>query len=75
MLTILLADTYVLQRRFPEAVQTYERVLAAGEQTPIVRFRQASAILDWNGKFKTVARFTGAESPTWISPADRLLSA
>src|SRR5213075_123696 len=26
----LLADTYVLQRRFPEAVQTYERVMDAG---------------------------------------------
>jgi TolB-like protein len=40
----LLADTYVLQRRFPEAVQVYDRVLAAGEQFPIVRFRRASAI-------------------------------
>ena len=39
----LLADTYVLQRRFPEAVQVYDRVLAAGEQFPIVRFRRASA--------------------------------
>jgi TolB-like protein/Tfp pilus assembly protein PilF len=38
----LLADTYVLQRRFPEAVQVYERVLAAGEQFPIVQFRRAS---------------------------------
>ena len=40
----LLADTYVLQRRFPDAVRVYERVLAAGEQFPIVRFRRASAI-------------------------------
>jgi TolB-like protein/Tfp pilus assembly protein PilF len=39
----LLADTYVLQRRFPEAVQVYDRVLAAGEQFPIVLFRRASA--------------------------------
>jgi serine/threonine-protein kinase len=39
----LLADTFVLQRRFSEAVQVYGRVLAAGEQTPIVRFRQASS--------------------------------
>jgi TolB-like protein/Tfp pilus assembly protein PilF/phage shock protein PspC (stress-responsive transcriptional regulator) len=39
----LLADTYVLQRRFPEAVQVYDNVLAAGEQVPIVLFRRASA--------------------------------
>ena len=48
----LLADTYVLQRRFPEAVQTYERVLAAGEQTPIVQFRQASSIFNGTGNSK-----------------------
>ena len=40
----LLADTYVLQRRFPEAVHVYDNVLAAGEQFPIVRFRRANAI-------------------------------
>ena len=40
----LLADTYVLQRRFPEAVQTYDRVIDAGEQTPLVQFRRTSAI-------------------------------
>ncbi len=39
----LLADTYILQRRFPEAVRVYDNVLAAGEQFPIVRFRRASA--------------------------------
>src|SRR5439155_754667 len=39
----LLADTYVLQRRFPEAIHVYDDVLAAGEQIPIVRFRRASA--------------------------------
>jgi TolB-like protein/phage shock protein PspC (stress-responsive transcriptional regulator) len=38
----LLADTYVLQRRFPEAVQVYDNVLAAGEDAPIVQFRRAS---------------------------------
>ena len=48
----LLADTYVLQRRFPEAVQTYERVIAAGEQSAIVRFRQASAIFYGTGNSK-----------------------
>jgi tetratricopeptide (TPR) repeat protein len=33
-------------------VQTYERVLAAGEQTPIVQFRQASSIFDGTGNSK-----------------------
>src|SRR5213082_3770798 len=41
----LLADTYVLQRRFPEAVHVYDNVLAAGEQVPIVRFRRAASML------------------------------
>src|SRR6266704_4565765 len=45
----LLADTYILQRRFPEAVRVYDNVLAAGEQTPIVRFRRASSILWGSG--------------------------
>jgi TolB-like protein/Tfp pilus assembly protein PilF len=45
----LLADTYVLQRRFPEAVHVADNVLAAGEQTPIVRFRRASSILYGTG--------------------------
>jgi TolB-like protein/Tfp pilus assembly protein PilF len=58
----LLADTYVLQRRFPEAVQTYERVLAAGEQTPIVQFRQASAIFSGTGNSKPL-REVLAKSP------------
>jgi len=58
----LLADTYVLQRRFPEAVQTYERVLGAGEQTPIVQFRQASAIFNGTGNSKPL-RDVLAKSP------------
>ena len=45
----LLADTFVLQRRFAEAVHVSDNVLAAGEQTPIVRFRRASSILWWTG--------------------------
>src|SRR5213592_4879151 len=44
----LLADTYVLQRRFPEAIRVYENVLSAGEQAPIVEFRRASSILSGN---------------------------
>src|SRR5437773_6781214 len=45
----LLADTYLLQRRCAEAVHVYDNVLAAGEQTPIVRFRRASSILGGTG--------------------------
>ena len=45
----LLADTYNLQRRHPQAAQTYERVFAAGEQTPIVLFRRTSAVFNGTG--------------------------
>lgn len=45
----LLADTYVLERRFPEAVHIYDNVLAAGETVPIVRFRRASSIFFGTG--------------------------
>lgn len=41
----LLADTYVLERRFAEADQVSKRVIAAGENTPIVRYRQAAVEL------------------------------
>src|SRR5438132_713345 len=58
----LLADTYVLQRRFPEAVPTYERVLAAGGHTPIVQFRQASAIFNGTANSKPL-REVLASSP------------
>src|SRR5947209_17913221 len=40
----LLSDTYVLQRRFPEAVHVYDNVLAAGETVPIVQFRRTACI-------------------------------
>ena len=58
----LLADTYVLQRRFPEAVQTYERVVEAGERTPIVQFRQASATFNSTANSKPL-REVLAKSP------------
>ncbi|MGC1322843.1 MAG: FlgO family outer membrane protein [Candidatus Udaeobacter sp.] len=45
----LLADTYNLQRRHLLAAQVYDRVLAAGERTPIVFFRKASAIFNGTG--------------------------
>ena len=58
----LLADTYVLQRRFPEAVQTYDRVMDAGERTPIVQYRQTSAIFSGTGNSKPL-REVLAKSP------------
>jgi len=58
----LLADTYVLQRRFPEAVQTYERVMDAGEQTPLVQFRRALALFNGIGTSKPL-REVLASSP------------
>src|SRR4029077_8147933 len=32
----LLADTYILERRFDEAIQTYDRAIAVGSQAPII---------------------------------------
>ena len=58
----LLADTYVLQRRFPQAVQTYDRVIDAGEQTPLVQFRRTSAIFFATGDSKPL-REVLANSP------------
>jgi TolB-like protein len=58
----LLADTYMLERRFPEAIQVYDRVLASGEQTPIVRYRQTSARFFWTGD-STSMRAALAEAP------------
>jgi TolB-like protein len=48
----LLADTYVLQRQFSEAVQTYDQVMAAGEQTPLVQFRRAGNFFNASGDTK-----------------------
>ncbi|HYY34736.1 MAG TPA: FlgO family outer membrane protein [Candidatus Binatia bacterium] len=77
----LLADTYVLQRRFPEAVHVYENVLSAGEQTPIVQFRRASCILSGTGdtgpmrdiltRFPDM-EFAGGQTParSWMAMLD-----
>src|SRR5438876_5793350 len=77
----LLADTYVLQRRFPEAVHVYDNVLAAGEQVPIVRFRRASCMLWGTGgtgplrdilaKFPDM-EFAGGQTParSWMAILD-----
>src|SRR5437868_4232033 len=77
----LLADTYVLQRRFPEAVHVYDNVLAAGEQVPIVRARRASCMLWGTGdsgplrdilaKFPDM-EFAGSQTPAraWMAMLD-----
>src|SRR6266478_1729375 len=77
----LLADTYVLQRRFPESVRVYDDVLAAGETAPIVRFRRAGCILYGTGdtgsmrdileKFPDM-EFAGGQTPTrsWMAMLD-----
>src|SRR5213076_1188587 len=69
----LLADTYVLQRRFPEAVQTYERVMDAGEQTPLVQVRRASALFNGTGNSKPL-REALASSPDMDIGVHRLRS-
>ncbi|MDB6147699.1 MAG: hypothetical protein JWO45_1363, partial [Spartobacteria bacterium] len=38
----LLTDTYILTRRFPEAIATYDRAIAAGLQVPIIYVRKAA---------------------------------
>jgi TolB-like protein/Tfp pilus assembly protein PilF len=48
----LLADTYVLQRRFSEAVRTYDHVIDAGEQTPLVQFRRVGNFFNASGDTK-----------------------
>ena len=77
----LLADTYVLERRFPEAVHVYDNVLAAGETVPIVRFRRAGSILYGTGdtgpmrdileKFPGM-EFAGGQTPAriWMAMLD-----
>jgi tetratricopeptide (TPR) repeat protein len=78
----LLADTYVLERRFPEAVHVYDNVLAAGENVPIVYFRRASCIQDRSGDFGPLRdvltkypdmEFAGGQTPVrvWISMLNR----
>jgi tetratricopeptide (TPR) repeat protein len=58
----LLADTYNLQRSYFLAAQVYERVLAAGERTPIVFFRRDSAIFNGTGN-STEMREVLAKNP------------
>src|SRR5215469_14307843 len=78
----LLADTYVLERRLPDAVHVYDNVLAAGEDVPIVLVRRASCIQSGTadmGPLRDVLRkfpemeFAGSQTPArcWIAMLDR----
>ena len=58
----LLADTYNLERRHFLAAQVYDRVLAAGERTPIVFYRRDSAIFNRTGN-STELRKVLSENP------------
>ena len=53
----LLADTYMpATQASPDAAQVYDSVLAAGERTPIVLLRRASAIFNGTGELNRVPR-------------------
>ena len=78
----LLADTYMLERRFPEAVHVYDNVLAAGENVPVVYFRRAANVQSGTGDmgpFRDVLtkypdmEFAGGQTPVrvWIAMLDR----
>jgi len=78
----LLADTYVLERRFSEGVRVYDNVLAAGETAPIVQFRRAGCISYGAGDFGPMRdvltkfpdmEFAGGQTPwrVWMAMLDR----
>ena len=60
----LLADTYNLQRKHLLAAQVYDRVLAAGERTPIVFYRRDSAFSTEQEIQQSCARCC-RKIPTW----------
>ncbi len=77
----LLADTYVLLRRFADAIPIYDSLLAGGETAPIVPFRRASVIQDGTGDLNpmraVLAKYpdmeiAGGQTPAraWIAMAD-----
>ena len=58
----LLADTYMLERRFADAIKVYDRAVFSGEQKPLLRFRRASAYFYMTGDLSSL-RAVLAESP------------
>jgi TolB-like protein len=78
----LLADTYVLERRLPEAVRVSDNVLAAGENAPIVHFRRAASFFYGTGDSESLRNvltefpemeFAGGQTPirVWMAMIDR----
>ena len=78
----LLADTYVLERRLPQAVHVYDNVLAAGESAPVVHFRRTASILYGTGDTGPLREilntypkmeFAGGQTPArvWMAMIDR----
>ena len=59
----LLSDTYVLERKFPEAMASYLRVLAAGPQTPLLLIRGAGIEYAASGNEKPL-RAVLAQAPS-----------
>jgi TolB-like protein/Tfp pilus assembly protein PilF len=77
----LLADTYVLERRLPEAVRVSDNVLAAGENAPIVHFRRAASFFYGTGDSESLRNvlsefpemeFAGGQTPirVWMAMLD-----
>jgi len=71
----LLADTYVLERRYSEAITVYDNVLAAGETGAIVHFRRASCFFSGFGDSESLRdiltefpemEFAGAQTPARV---------
>src|SRR5262249_32909394 len=78
----LLADTYVLERRLPEAGRVADNFFAAGETGPVLFFRPASSIQSGTRDIWTPRNvltkypdmeFAGGQTPArvWISMLDR----
>ena len=59
----LLADTYVLQRRWADTDAVSRRLIAAGEDTPIVRYRRAAAQFFASGDITPVRQALAAAPP------------
>ncbi|MFL6538191.1 MAG: FlgO family outer membrane protein [Chthoniobacterales bacterium] len=57
----LLADTYVLERRFPDAIKVYDRAFASGEEKPLLRFRKESARFSMTGDSTSFRALLAAE--------------
>ena len=62
----LLADTYNLQRKHLLAAQVYDRVLAAGERTPIVFLSAGTQPFSTEQEIQQSCAMCCPKTPTWI---------